>query len=392
MMRRDQLPTATSPTQQRRLVAGYTALTALLVVVLLTGVLLHGGLHILLGNTSARGTSSPPTATSVRLRLTLTTHLTSLVIRSPTEGWAVGLEGAEAGVPPYLLHLLHGVWRAEPMPQIGIAPQAIAMVSATEGWIAGDDQHGYDGHGVMLHGTGGHWTPVSLPPGVGPIQSLAMISPSEGWAVSSASASGHAQILHYSQGSWTAAMPVPDGSFLFSLSMVSPTEGWAAGTDASTDAIWHYTQGTWQREALNDPEHANLEYVSMLSPDEGWGIGGYPLPHQPTDQYARQGGAIWHYTGGQWQVVERYADDPLQAIHLSAIQAFAPSDVWVAEGDGTGKRFLHGVDGVWQKVAAPIRDDIHSIALISPSEGWAVGDAGQILHYVDGNWTDYPTQ
>src|SRR5260370_39417215 len=164
--------------------------------------------------------------------------------------------------------------------------------------------------------------------------------------------------------------------------MVSPDEGWAAG-QTQGDAVWHYSGGTWQRVQLNDPQVATLEYVSMLSADEGWGIGIQPLPTQKTDKTPRRGGAIWHYSGGQWQVVQRVLPDTAgQPLILSAIQAVAPGDVWVGQSQGGGKRFLHLVSGALQLVPAPIRDGIISIAMTSANEGWATGYAGQILHYL----------
>lgn len=371
---------ASARARRRRLIAA-TATAVVLLVAVVTAALVFTRP----GPTTPRARTTP-----TPLHLTFDTHLTSVAMVSATEGWAVGFEGP--GTHPYLLHLRHNAWAEETLPPVRIVPQAIAMVSASEGWIAGADAFATGAHGVLLHGLGGQWSAVALPAQVGPIAGLAMLSPSEGWAVATNHAEdGHARILHYVQGAWTIAFSLPDASTLLSIAMVSPTEGWAAGanaSDTSASAIWHFASGAWQSVALTDPARADLEYISMRSPDEGWGIGVSPLPAHQGDQYARQAGAIWHYSGGQWQVEERYADDPGQAVYLTALLAVAPDDVWVAEADGTGKRFLHRVGGAWQKVSAPIRDGINNIAMVSASEGWAVGDAGQMLHYAHGAWVD----
>ena len=145
---------------------------------------------------------------------------------------------------------------------------------------------------------------------------------------------------------------------------------------------------------LNDPQQADLEHISMLSPTEGmgnWRISAAPAI-QPINMLA-VGGAIWHYSGGIWQVVKRLADAPsgTQITDFSTIQAIGSGDVWVSESDGVGKRFLHGVNGTWQMAPAAIRDGINSIAMLTPSDGWAVGYAGQILQCRSGVWFDYPT-
>jgi hypothetical protein len=325
----------------------------------------------------------------VQLNLTLLSHVTSIAMRSPAEGWAVG--DGDASGQSYLLHLRNGVWAKQLLADGKMEPLAIAMLSPTDGWIAGADHPGLYGQGAMLHLSGGEWTHVPLPAGVGPIQSISMVTPQVGWAVDASSANGQAQFLRYSQNVWTVAQEVPDNSLLLSIQMVSPDEGWAAG-QTQGDAVWHYSGGTWQRVQLNDPQVATLQYVSMLSADEGWGIGIQPLPTQKTDQGPHGGGAIWHYSGGQWQVVQRVLPDtPGQLLILSAIQAVAPDDVWVGQRQGGGKRFLHVVNGALQQVGAPIRDGIISIAMTSANEGWATGYAGQILHYVNGAWIDYPT-
>jgi hypothetical protein len=337
---------------------------------------------------AASPTVPAPTANPVHLNLTVYSHVTGIMMRSPTEGWAVG--DNDVNHQSYLLHLRNGVWTKQMLADGKMDPLAIAMLSPTDGWIAGADHPGWDGQGAMLHLSGGVWTHVPLPVGAGPIEGIAMVSPDEGWAVDASSADGQAQFLRYDQNVWTVAQQVPDNASLQSIQMVSPEEGWAAGQG---QAVWHYSGGTWQRIALNDPQSATLQYVSMLSADDGWGIGIQPLPTQKSDQSPRQGGAIWHYSGGQWQVVQRMLPaTPGLPLVLSAIQAVASGDVWVSQRQGAPRPlFLHLVNGTLQTISAPIRDGIISIAMTSANEGWAAGYAGQILHYVNWDWIDYRT-
>ena len=364
---------------------------ALLTFAVIAFMILRGGLPFMA--TRLQAVARPTaTVTPIPLRLTLYDHLNSITMRSPTEGWIIGSSGQDGHT--YLLHFLHGAWTVDPAQIQPMNPTVIKMVSANEGWIAGSDLNSYAGHGVMAHFIGGHVIPVALPDSVGQIESLSMVSPTEGWAVDSRSfPHGNSQILHYSQGVWSVALTLPGNTMLISIDMVSADEGWAAGIGETSGSLWHYAQGSWQQVPFYDPQHADIEQISMLSSDEGWGIGGFVLPHQPPDQYERTAGAIWHYSGGAWQVVKRYIEDPsqLQVTQLTAVQAVGPGEVWVSISDSSGKRFAHGVNGNWLMASAAIRDGITSIAMLSPSDGWAVGYAGQIMQCRDGAWYDYPT-
>jgi len=221
---------------------------------------------------------------------------------------------------------------------------------------------------------------------------MAMVSPAEGWAVTTTSTPhGYPQILHYTHGQWQVALTVSGNATFTSIAMGSPTDGWATGIGAGTSNLWHYTQGTWQYVPLADPQGAALTSLSLVSADEGWGIGTSSVSTSKNDQVPHTAGALWHYRQGVWQVVARHTDAHGQTVQVTALQAVSAGDVWVSEADSTGRQFLHWTAGGWQTVAAPIRDGITSISLLSAQEGWAVGGAGQILHLHQGQWTDYPT-
>jgi hypothetical protein len=342
----------------------------------------------------ALGGSTPqiqtrPTATPVPLALNFDSHLTSVVMRSSTEGWAVGFQYNNAPGQLLLLRYINGAWQKAPAPAIVCAPRVMVMVSATEGWIAGGLTDDYYAQGFMLHGVNGQWTPVALPAGTGKIMAMTMVSAAEGWAVAYSSDSQRSEILHYTQGAWSVQYIAPDNAELLSVSMDSASDGWAAGLGLAHGALWHYSEGTWTRVPLNDPQSADLESVVMVSATEGWGSGVLPLPYKPGDQAQSTGVAVWRYANGQWQVVKR--DDTSRFIHLGAMQAISANEVWVSETSDNGAGFLHFANGSWLPVGAPIRDGLASIAMTSATSGWAVGAAGQIMRYAAGAWTDYPT-
>lgn len=43
--------------------------------------------------------------------------------------------------------------------------------------------------------------------------------------------------------------------------------------------------------------------------------------------------------------------------------------------------------GTWSTVVSPTSSNLNSVSMVSADEGWAVGDAGTILHYANRIWT-----
>jgi hypothetical protein len=62
----------------------------------------------------------------------------------------------------------------------------------------------------------------------------------------------------------------------------------------------------------------------------------------------------------------------------------SPSDGWAVGYSGS---ILHYDGKQWIQVQSPARVDLRSIAMSSPQQGWAVGDSGTILHYHNSTWS-----
>ena len=41
----------------------------------------------------------------------------------------------------------------------------------------------------------------------------------------------------------------------------------------------------------------------------------------------------------------------------------------------------------WRVVTSPTTKNLYGISMVSPNEGWAVGQEVTLLHYQDGNWS-----
>jgi hypothetical protein len=81
---------------------------------------------------------------------------------------------------------------------------------------------------------------------------------------------------------------------------------------------------------------------------------------------------------GQWRSVT----SPTTEV-LSCIAMVSASEGWAIGEHGT---ILHYMAGQWSAVSSPNKAYLQGIAMVSASDGWAVGFGGTILHYIGGQW------
>ncbi len=94
------------------------------------------------------------------------------------------------------------------------------------------------------------------------------------------------------------------------------------------------------------------------------------------------GGLILHYANGRWSIVPKLPTGD----YLSSIAMVSASEGWAV---GWGGTILHYANGRWSIVPRlPTGYYLYSIAMVSASEGWAVGvgtaNGSNILHYAGG--------
>ncbi|HEX6817188.1 MAG TPA: toll/interleukin-1 receptor domain-containing protein [Ktedonobacterales bacterium] len=69
---------------------------------------------------------------------------------------------------------------------------------------------------------------------------------------------------------------------------------------------------------------------------------------------------------------------------LDTISMLSPTDGWAAGAEGL---LLHYSGRTWTKVASPTGEEITTLAMFSPTDGWAATELGQVtLHYTGGAW------
>ncbi len=328
--------------KRRRFFAGFPALAAALVVVLLAVAIFR-----MAGLLPRRGENG-----GIPIGLSKITLL-SISMSSAAEGWAVGTTDGDhpQGV---LVHYQRGKWTAINNPYDTGILRGVFMLSDSDGWIVGDK-------GTILHYSSGRWIKVNSPVSTA-LGSIYMTSPTEGWAVGDA-------ILRYQNSVWTPVSTPAHDFFLFSITAPSWAGGWAVG---GAGTIMHYNNGLWK--VVTPVPHIDLYGLAMIASNEGWAVGS-----------GGSAGNILHYQDGQWQVAR--APDPQAA--LGAITMVSADEGWAVGHDrsGTTGYILHYLNGRWLEVPSPTRVFLLGITMVSSTEGWAVGSQGTILHYLNNQWS-----
>lgn len=194
------------------------------------------------------------------------------------------------------------------------------------------------------------------------LQAIDMISASEGWAVGD-----DGTILHYKDGAWSLLTPAPTSLSLYAVQMLGPDDGWAVG---SNHLILHYKNGSWQRVTSASVGDEGYYALAMVNREVGW-LGTFA-------------GSVVAYRDGAWG-----KDDGIFRDQVYGLSMISVDEGWAISSGGRTK---HYQNGTWQDGAPVILDDesnpnpnLRSIAMLSPSEGWTVGE-GVIAHYKDGDW------
>ena len=81
---------------------------------------------------------------------------------------------------------------------------------------------------------------------------------------------------------------------------------------------------------------------------------------------------------------------PLPAsVTLNSVFMFSPTEGWAV---GTGGNIIHYMAGTWTGPVSPgtTSNTLRSIFMVSSTEGWTVGDAGTLIHFSGGSWTALP--
>lgn len=393
------------PRRRRGKLSAFASVAAVLLIAVLAAVIY--------GTHTRKPTSAPISKATQTSGLPVPrgsqTMMQSISMDSATDGWAVGRVAPSGdGTKPTFMHYTGGKWQSV---DVGFSAdiESVSMVSASDGWAAGVSG--------LAHYDGKSWQLMS-PATHGSFNAIQMLSATDGWAV------GHEDfgnldnyvlnaIMHYDGSSWTPQpLPVIPGVTntyfveLLGLDMLSPTNGWAVGqaqandfnpspatpnvhTPAPTDAaiILHYTGGKWV--LADEIPSAQLQHIAMGSATDGWATGS-------TESWATSTSGpigsstplLLRYQNGAWTAVsEPESAGVTLASSVQTVMALSPTDVWFAGQHGpvdtnsTSISFAmahyNGAKFTAQSLTLSRRFDVNitGISMLSPTEGWAVGDA-----------------
>jgi len=198
--------------------------------------------------------------------------------------------------------------------------------------------------------------------------------------------------------------------------------------EAGLRIIHRFAEGIW---SIPDEAPHSIDDLWGIRSDDVWAVGGQPalpLDDSPHPQFSPPFGAIWHWDGTRWAQVQKL-EQPLRRVSgASAKDAWAvgvegltlhwDGRAWAIVPSGTratlqgvavaqnGHAWAVGVErsgevssGVvlewdgsrWAPARTPSIPLLNAVWARSPSDVWAVGDAGTVLHWDGKAWTELAT-
>jgi hypothetical protein len=271
---------------------------------------------------------------------------------------------------------------------------SVSMVSPTEGWALAQITKTPRGtqpldEVTFYHYLNGTWTPVTVKTSqdfsVGGVSgfngTISMDSPSDGWAVAH-NFNQVSVLLRYAHGVWNE-VPTSSDLYLDRLQTLSPRSVWALAGQYNQAAIVHYDGNKWTPQTIGGLPAGSQAHVvdyHMLSDKEGWAL--VALGSSESVQYA-----VVHDTNGTWTVHSTF--NAGQFADFGSLAMVSPTEGWalgqkiVADSHGVTahvplKQVLyHYTNGRWSETPLSIGGlpypTLEQIVMLSPAEGWIVG-------------------
>jgi hypothetical protein len=192
----------------------------------------------------------------------------------------------------------------------------------------------------------------------------------------------------YSPFGWSC---VPDGSpdpchrVLLDIAMLPSGEGWVVG---ERGLILRRDKGSWRQ--VESPVESDIRRVIVLAANDAWAVADESYAIAPGELRYRS--RLLHWDGSAWSVFI----NPTRlgyVVDLSFLTArYAWGITYEDQGAGAVYYLIRWNGKEWSTVnQAPV---LNAIQMVSSATGWAVGDAGVILHYDGSEWSavESPTE
>jgi hypothetical protein len=220
-----------------------------------------------------------------------------------------------------------------------------------------------------------NWT-VAEAPGTGVLFSVAALSTNNVWAVGQDNSTGYPLIEHWNGSRWQekSSPDILGGGGLKSLFSLGPRDIWAVGGASDGTLVEHWNGTNWRTVPAPDPgNYANgLMSISGTSSNDLWAVG-FQISQQGTSDVGSS--LIEHWDGSAWSV----SSSPPADVQLLSVVALTPNNAWAAgySGQPGNQEVLEHWDGTqWTKIAGPSGNNYIINAMQRPREnlGWAAGE------------------
>ncbi|MHB8598723.1 MAG: beta propeller repeat protein [Ktedonobacteraceae bacterium] len=274
----------------------------------------------------------------------------------------------------------------------------VATISANDIWSVGESYLDRETPSQTLieHWNGTSWSIVHSPnvPSVyNSLNGVTAVSTNDVWAVGG---SNDETLIEHWDGTTWSIVPSPNtgtADVLSGVSAVSANDIWAVGQAYLNPALIEHWNGSQWSVVPNPVTFSSLYSVTALSTSDVWAVGVY--------QY---GTLVEHWDGSQWSVVPSPNPPSYGRIILSGVAAVSATNIWAVGEYGTnsvhsGTALIEHWNGKkWSLVpAAPTSERVAllAVAVISPTDIWAVGDTYEINtfteHWNGTTWSVVPS-
>jgi hypothetical protein len=303
--------------------------------------------------------------------------------------WAVGLVSGINGrgvIHSQVLRHDGTAWR--PAAMSGFSGEsslyAVDAVTATEAWAVGNARSSFSGYKTLVaRWNGTTWTPEPSPnanPNGGSTLSGVAAAGGTVWAVGNYVDSGtyvsHGLVLQRTGGTWRrSATPRVSATESFSaVDATGPANAWVVGygtrggdTISSAPIALRWNGSTWTSLPPPNPGYAGLSAVEAIAPNNVWVAGRMQTDSNGMQPYIAQ------FNGTSWR---RVATPPvIGGGQLSDIVALSPTNILaIGTGGSSGRSIvLHWNGSTWTQETAPDAIYLTGAAAVGPNTFWAVG-------------------
>ena len=166
-----------------------------------------------------------------------------------------------------------------------------------------------------------------------------------------------------------SAGTVPAGLPFAAVGFATADEGVIAGgsdTGSNVPYIYHYKAGAWTDETKGASGH--LTAVAAMASNNLWVAGG--------------GGLAFHNDGTKWSQLTI----PGGCVH--GLDFVGADNIWAtpAEGQPYMRQYTGGALTAWTQFAVPASTGMGGVSMASATDGWAVGNAGRVIHFDGSAW------